>query len=220
MNETPCDSPKGKGPITWKYVLGAIMMFPAVLLIWVVIDLRFLRPGLVNIDVETTMDFLRRFGVPLLAVFVLFGGRWLFDFQAAYKRDQAWQQKNKQLKVIELAQATEKSRREYTLEVLGLGVTVEQYRQGKLWKVLQEGSAHASIREPDPKKYPWTVLDKVGQTGGRACDALENGADPSPMFWGVPTMYATGAIHNPKYQPSETDPMAGLAASAPSTGMA
>ena len=95
-----------------------------------IVIFRFLRPELAHIDVETTMDFLRRFCVLLLAVFVLFGGRWWFDFQAAQRREHAWQQKRKQLEEIELAQSTEKARREYTLEILGLDITVEQYRQG------------------------------------------------------------------------------------------
>lgn len=196
-------------PVAWKYVAGAVITFPFLLLLWVILDLRFLRPELINLDVETTMEFLRRFGVPLLVVVVLFGGKWIFDALAADQRKQTWMEKTRQLEKQALVQAKGKAQREYTLEVLGLGITVEQYRQGKLWKVLQEGGAHASIREPDPKKYPWTDFDKIGQTGGRACDSLENGADRSPMFWGVPTMYAGGAIHNPKHQPSAVNPMSG-----------
>jgi hypothetical protein len=217
---TSLESADIKSPVTWKYVLGAVITFPFLLLLWVVLDLRFLRPELVNFDVEATMDFLRRFGVPLLAVVVLFGGKWIFDTHAADERKQAWIQRSRQLEKQMLAQAAEKAQREYMLEVLGLGVTVEKYRQGKLWKVLQDGGAYASIRDPDPKNYPWTRTDKIGQTGGRACDSLENGADRSPMFWGVPTMYAGGAIHNPKHQPSAVNPMSGLAASAVGTGMA
>lgn len=220
MSETSLKCAYIKAPAAWKYVLGAIIAFPFLLLLWVILDLRFLSPELVNIDVETTMDVIRRFGVPLFAVVVLFGCKWLYDMHIASGREHEWEEKTRQLNEQTLAQATEKAQREYTLEVLGLGITVEQYRQGKLWKVLQEGGPHTTIRETDPEKYPWTDLDKMGQTGGRACDALENGADPSPMFWGVPTMYAGGAIHNPKYQPSEREPMAGLAASASGTGMA
>lgn len=219
MNIASSDIPHSK-PITWKYVLGAIVAFPFFLLVWVILDLRYLRPELINLDVETTMEFLRRFAVPLLAVLILFGGKWLFDTYTACERKQAWEEKTKQLKEKELEQASDKAQREYVLEVLGLGVTVEKYRQGKLWNVLQGGNAYTTIRESDPKKYPWTDFDKIGQTGSRACDALENGADPSPMFWGVPTMYAGGPNSNPEIQPSESNPMAGLASSAAGTGMA
>lgn len=167
------------------------------------------------------MDKIRWFGVPLIVALVLFGGKWLLDANAAHLRDRAWQKKTQKLKEQEaLATNSQQSKREYTLEVLGLGITVEKYRQGKLWQILHQGGPHASIREADPKKYPWTDFDKMGQTGGRACDALENGADPSPMFWGVPTMYAGGPMQDPEEQPSDISPMAGLAASAEGTGMA
>jgi hypothetical protein len=158
--------------------------------------------------------------VPLLVVAALFGGKWTKDSFAANAREQEWQQKTQQLKDHEAAARTDKARREYVLEVLGLGVTYEKYRQGKLWTALQQGSPHTSIRERDPKKYDWAGTDKYGNSGSRSLDALENGVDPSPMFWGVPSMYAGGPIENPAYQPSDIRPKAGLAANAESTGMA
>lgn len=212
---------KSKPLRAWKYVLGAVITFPIVFLLWVVFDLRVLRPELANIDVGTTMDKIRWFGIPLLAVTILFGGKSLVDLYDAHVRRSEWQVKVQQLKEQEARdRISEQSRREYVLEVLSVGITVEQYRQGKLWHALQQGGPLSSIRESDPKKYPWAELDKLGQTGGRACDALENGADHSPMFWGVPSMYAGGPIENPLYKPKENWPMPGLAASADGTGMA
>lgn len=207
-------------PKAWKYILGAVSAFPFLFLLWLVFDFRVWHPELANVNVETTMDRVRWFGVPLLAVAVLFGGKWIKDSFAANAREQAWQQKTQQFKEHEAAARTEKARREYVLEVLGLGITYEKYRQGKLWDALQRGNPHASIRERDPKKYEWADTDKIGVSGGRACDALENGAEPSPMFWGVPTMYAGAPIEYLPYQPSEISPESGLAASAEGTGMA
>jgi hypothetical protein len=158
--------------------------------------------------------------VPLLTAAVLFGGKWTKDTFAANARGHEWEQKTQQLKEQEAAASSEQARREYVLEVLGMGVTYEKYRQGKLWNALQQGSPHTSIRERDPKKYEWSSIDKTGDTGSRSCDALENGAGPSPMYWGAPTMYAGSPIADPTQQPSEIDPMAGLAASAEGTGMA
>ena len=166
------------------------------------------------------MDRVRWFGVPLLAVVVLFGGKWIKDSFAAHAREREWQQKTQQLKDQEAAARTEKARREYVLEVLGLGVTYEKYRQGKLWDALQQGNAHTSIRERDPKKYEWAGTDKYGNSGSRALDALENGAERSPMFWGAPTMYAGAPIENPARQPSAIRPIAGLGGGAENTGMA
>jgi hypothetical protein len=171
------------------------------------------------IDMDNRMNERRWIWMTLLSVIALVGGRWLFGEHAASGRERDWQRKTQQLKLLE-AGTSEQSRREYVLEVLGLGITVEKYRQGKLWHALQQGGPYTSIREPDPKKYPWTGFDKMGQTGSRACDALENGANSSPMFWGVPSMYAGSSVENPKDQPSEVSPMSGLAASAEGTGMA
>lgn len=166
------------------------------------------------------MDRLRWFGVPLVAVILLFGGKWLYSSFAANAREREWQEKNQQLKQLEAVAHTEKARREYVLEVIGLGVSYEKYRQGKLWDALQGGTPFTSIREQDPNKYEWARFDKIGVSGSRACDALENGANLSPMFWGVPTFYAGAPIADPARQPSEIRPMAGLANSAEGTGMA
>ena len=209
-----------KRPVTWKYVAGVVITFPCMFVLWLIFDFRVLHPELEKVDVETTMDKLRWFGVPLVAVILLFGGRWLYSSFAADARAREWKQKMQQLQEQEAAIRTEKARREYVLEVVSLGVTYEKYRQGKLWDILQTGTPFATIREQDPKKYKWTDIDKIGVSGGRACDALENGAESSPMFWGVPTFYAGGPIEDPGYHPSEIDPMAGLAASAEGTGMA
>ena len=95
---SPFESADIKLPVAWKYVLGAVIAFPILLMLWVILDLRFLRPELVNLDVETTMEFLRRFGVPLLAVVVLFGGKWIFDTLAANERKQTWLEKQQNLR--------------------------------------------------------------------------------------------------------------------------
>lgn len=209
-----------KRPRVGKYILGAVIAFFFLLVLWLLFDFLVWQPEPVDGGVETTMNKLRWFGVPLLVVAILFGGKWTKDSLAANAREQEWQQKSQRLKEQEAAARAEQARREYVLEVLGLGVTYEKYRQGKLWNALQQGSFHTSLREPDPRKYSWSATDKIGDSGSRACDALENGADSSPMFWGVPSIYASRSIENPAYLPSDIDPMAGLAASAAGTGMA
>lgn len=166
------------------------------------------------------MDRIRWFSVPLVATVVLLGCIWLIASLKASARSREWQHRAELLKAQEAEAKTAQAHGEYVLEVIGLGVTVEKYRQGKLWDVLQKGTPFTSIREQDPKKYEWSVFDKHGVSGGRACDALENGAGNSPMFWGVPTFYAGSPVRDPAEQPSEIRPMAGLAASAEGTGMA
>ncbi|UVW28779.1 DUF2875 family protein [Massilia sp. H6] len=209
-----------KRPKPWRYLAGAVLAYPLLLVLWVIFDFRVLNPELMTVDVETTMDKIRWFGVPLAVVAFLFGGSWLVASFKADARETEWQQKTQQLKAHEAAANTEPARREYVLEVIGLGVTVEKYRQGKLWEALQTGTPLSSIREPDPNKYEWSKFDKKGVAGSRAYDALENGAAASPMYWGAPSFYAGSPILDPAEQPSEIRPMAGLASGAETTGMA
>jgi hypothetical protein len=166
------------------------------------------------------MKSLKRFRVPVLAILLLLGGRWLLDSFGALLRDRERDEKSHHVSEIETANhASLKARREYVLEIIGLGVTYEKYRQGKLWDALQQGGAYTTIRETDPKKYPWTAMDKIGQSGNRACDALENGAKGSPMHWGVPSFYASSPIASLADPSSKHGPIGGLGESAETTGM-
>jgi hypothetical protein len=80
--------------------------------------------------------------------------------------------------------------REYVLEIMGMGVTLDKYRQGKLWDAIQQGDRYSTIREQDPNKYPWSANDKDGLGGKRFDDALENGFKRSLMYWGLPSFFA------------------------------
>lgn len=80
--------------------------------------------------------------------------------------------------------------REYVLEIMGMGVTLDKFRQGKLWDAISQGDRFSTVREQDPHKYLWTGLDKDGLGGKRIDDALENGFKPSLMYWGVPSFFA------------------------------
>lgn len=113
---------------------------------------------------------------------------------------------------------TEQGRREYVLEVINLGVTFDKYRQGKLWDALQSGHPYASLREQDPKKYPWADTDKIGLSGGRSCDALLNGAGYSVTDWGTPVFNARPP-NKGAHQDSPLSPDMGLANSADGEGM-
>ena len=78
----------------------------------------------------------------------------------------------------------------YVLEVIGLGVSLDKHRQGKLWDALQKGHPFATIREMDPNKYPYKSSDKLGYEGGASASALENGVGGLPMYWAAPSFYA------------------------------
>ena len=159
------------------------------------------------------MIMLRWLGISIVVIILFAGWLWLGAASKSQAREIASQLQAQQPK------KTVGPRQEYVLEVIGLGVTLDKYRQGKLWEALQKGSAYTSIREQDPMKYPWKGMDKDGQGGGRACDALENGVNFTPMYWGLPSFYAGSPILDPDEQPSLYEPMAGLVAGASTIGL-
>ncbi|MYM93396.1 type VI lipase adapter Tla3 domain-containing protein [Duganella vulcania] len=133
------------------------------------------------------------------------------------------QAREKQLKTIVSAQRAGSAgqvRQEYVLEVIGLGVTLDKYRQGKLWDVLQRGSPYVTVREQDVNKYPWSARDKNGTNGGRGGDTLENGAQYTPMYYGVPVFNAEPLALDPTMTDKENAPVIGLAEGAVVSGMA
>ncbi|HEY0060501.1 MAG TPA: DUF2875 family protein [Telluria sp.] len=116
--------------------------------------------------------------------------------------------------------ASAQYKRDYVLEVIGLGVTLDKYRQGALWSALQKGNPFVTVREQDKDKYAWSEAEKSGISGGRGGDSLENGAQYTPMYYGVPVFNAEPPVHNPRLADTEDEPLVGLAGSAISSGMA
>ena len=120
---------------------------------------------------------------------------------------------------VQLATPTEQEKREYVLEVIGLGVTLDKYRQGKLWEALQKGNAYASIREQDKEKYPWDAMERSGMSGSRGGDALENGAKYIPMYFGVPVFNAEPPVFNSRMVDKPDAPLIGLTGGAAPSGL-
>ena len=172
-------------PRLWKYLLWSLIAIAVLVPLCAVVSGYVLvasRPELVEND-----DVIRRLlawsvALPVIAVGLFGGWRW----HMASSQAQAAQAPVQQAAAAAQATAGEQARREYVLEVISLGVTLDKYRQGKLWDALSKGHSKASIREQDPKKYPWAANDKDGQEGGRLSDTLENGAKSLPMYWGMP----------------------------------
>lgn len=153
-----------------------------------------------------------------LGVVLVLGGRWLLATRETDIRTaQAQAAASKAREQLEAAR-TEQGRREYVLEVVNLGVTLDKYRQGKLWDALQSGNPYTSLREHDPKKYPWADTDKLGMSGGRSGDTLENGAGYTVTEWGTPVFNARPPDMS-KYANDPLIPGIGVAASTESSGM-
>ncbi|WP_167758766.1 type VI lipase adapter Tla3 domain-containing protein [Zemynaea arenosa] len=154
-----------------------------------------------------------------LGIGALLGGRWLLAARETSTRQAQAAAAAEAMRLQRSLAHTENGRREYVLEVISLGVTLDKYRQGKLWDVLQTATPYTSIREQDPKKYPWLNNDKLGTSGSRSGDTLENGAAYTLSEWGVPVFNARPPSMSDD-QDGPQSPDMGLANSAVSSGMA
>lgn len=204
-----------QSPKLWKYLVGALILLIAIVPLWVAVVMVFLQPESLMMQEQAMSNRLLWWVAgPVLVVALCFGARWTLASKNAQGVHGEVRMQTQQIV------APDQSKREYMLEVIGLGVTLDKYRQGALWEALQEGSAFVTIREQDVKKYPWSDRDKDGIAGGRGGDSLENGAQYTPMYFGVPVFNAEPPVHNARMSDTPDEPLVGLAGSAVSSGMA
>jgi hypothetical protein len=203
-------------PSQWKYPLIALLVL---ILLSTLFVARLIQPESFIPEQEQSMNTTWILPVikwavllPVGVVALLFGARWTMASKNVQTKDP--QSQTQQVAV------SDQAKREYVLEVIGLGVTLDKYRQGKLWEALQAGAPQTTIREQDKQKYEWSAQDKKGLGGGRGGDSLENGAQYTPMYYGVPVFAAEGPILNPARAEKPTSPLMGLAGGAISSGMA
>ena len=157
-------------------------------------------------------------GVPLVGVLLVLLAQWGLTV-IAVARGEA---KAEARQVAEQHNATNlagQSPREYVLEVIGLGVSLDKHRQGRLWDALQKGNPFTTIREMDPQKYPYSADDKLGEEGGADASTLENGIRGLPMYWPAPSFYATEPSQDSDRPPSDKDPVIGIVAGTDSNGL-
>lgn len=197
------------------YVAGAVLALVILIPVWTVFVMTIIEPASLTIGEQAMGNRILWWVLgPAVLVATLFGTHWV---KAAKTEKPAQRGDASQAQTASL---NEQQRREYVLEVIGLGVTLDKYRQGKLWEALQAGKPHASIREQDPGKYPWSALDKDGISGERGGDSLENGASFTPMYFAVPVFNAEPEAHNFGRSDRPESPTPGLAGGAIGAGMA
>ena len=158
-------------PKLWKYLLAALTALILLIPAWTLFVMLVIQPSTLMQEQTLGKQLLWWVAGPVIVVACLAGWRW----QVASSQVQP-ARVAQQIPTAQAQAAAEQARREYVLEVISLGVTLDKYRQGKLWEALSKGHAFASIREQDPMKYPWSAGDKEAQEGSRSGDALENGA--------------------------------------------
>lgn len=198
----------------FRYLLGAVVALAILVPLWTVFVMAVWQPErLIMQEQNMSNRLLWWVAGPVLIVALFTGLHWTTALHKRTGQDQQLQEKARPLARNDHAQ------REYVLEVIGLGVTLDRHRQGALWDALQAGSAHVTIREQDKEKYPWSGQDKAGISGGRGGDSLENGVQYTPMYYGVPVFNAEPPVLN-ALADKPNDPLSGLVGGASSSGLA
>lgn len=100
--------------------------------------------------------------------------------------------------------------KEYILEVIGMGVTLDKYRQGALWDAIAKGSPYSTIRDMDPKNYPWDAGDQMNQSGSREGASLDNAILDIPRYWGIPAFNAAPRDVGEESEDRPDRPQAGI----------
>jgi hypothetical protein len=117
-----------------------------------------------------------------------------------------------------MPQPWQRSPREYVLEVIGLGVSLDKHRQGKLWDALQKGHPFGTIREQDPEKYPGPGATSLQQKAAPRLGPGERHSRPANVL-ACPIVFASEPSEDRDWPPSEADPAIGIVAATDSNGL-
>ena len=217
----PSSTPTAQPPKLWRYLLWSALAAIILIPLWLVALWAMQPEFMTNAETSMTQRTLSWLGLPIMAVLLMASGMWM-NASAQARQAQAPKAAPTQSEVpAPQVDPAEQARREYVLEIIGMGMTLDKYRQGKLWDALRQGHAFGSIREQDPKKYPWSADDKEGEEGGRTSSTLENGIAKLPMYWPAPSFYADSAVIDPAARGKAADsPISGMVSSADSNGLA
>ena len=182
-------------PRLWPFLLGLLILIP----LWVValhlwIKPAALQPGRVEWGRSLALFLLP----PILTLGSVFGA---WCGLVAHRRNQAQQDYSAGLQEVERQRKEEEVRalnehedRQFTLEVLGLGLSVEKFRQSGVWEAIAKAGG-AFILPTDPKSYAWSERQKIDQSDKRSSDALEHSAGYFIEKWVIPAFSATASAH-------------------------
>ena len=207
-----------KPPKLWRYLLWSTLALIILIPLWLYALWWMQVQFMTNPETSMMQRTLGWLGLPIAAVVLLATGIWM-NASAQSRQAEAAKPVAQSGAPAPQIDPAEQARREYVLEIIGMGVTLDKYRQGKLWEALQQGHPFGSIREQDPQKYPWSRDDKYGQIGGRVATTLENGIGRLPKYWPAPSFFAGDPVSDPDSPVSETNPYEGVVASTDSNGL-
>ena len=195
----PATIPRAR-PRLWPFLLAFIILAA----LWVLALEVLMHPtALATVSTPPLQRLLYWLLPPLLLVGGFYGFRWgqrAVQIHRAQATEQAEQQAKADLQKAEAAAAqAQKDHDHYSLEIYGLGLSVEKFRQNTIWEALHKATT-SSILPSDPKAYPWSEQEKMSSSGKRASDAYIAAIQDFPEKWELPFLLGgppLGNLENP-----------------------
>jgi hypothetical protein len=179
-------------PRFWPWLLLLIASFT----IWVVMVEAVIRPPSLILESSPMMQRLSWwFLPPITLVLTLFSGLWLFSSAKVAAAEQLQQQaqskEEAQRTAAALAAAQAKEKRQFSLEIRGLGVTIDRYRQMDIWKRLDKTNHPLkSMLSQNPDDYPWSEVERRLIHAKRLNDTFANALLYWVERWPIPVLVA------------------------------
>ena len=191
-----------RGPRIFRHLIALVLLLP----LWVVILELGIPPK--SFDRAPSRTLLAWYLLPPLLLVV--GSYALLRFQHTTKvRAVQAQQKDEQQAALA---ARERQKQEaaskagasfahecFTLEVMGVGLSLEKNRNAQVWDRLVETSHQASILPANPKAYPWSKTEKYEIFKKRCQDALAQAGDWFTENWEMPLFLVGPELRNTEY---------------------
>ena len=87
----------------------------------------------------------------------------------------------------------------FSLEVKGVGLSLEKNRNAQVWDRMEEIHHEGSILPTDPKVYPWSRREKYQNFQKRSQDALAQAGDWFTEHWEMPVFLVGPELKNAEY---------------------
>ena len=126
---------------------------------------------------------------PLVVVAFAFYTHWVYGSSKMYYAELG---AKAQQQADEAAAVAAKAHQQFALEIRGLGVTVDKYRQANLLKRIdqQVSTPYQSIMSQNPEDYTWSVLTRSQQDDIREGNAFEAALTNFVERWPIPVVVA------------------------------
>ena len=188
-----------KTPRPWCYAVAFLLLVA----LWVVALELWIKPPFLAVPGAAAPRRLNLFLLPpLLTVLTA------YLLRVAYVRRELgrWEEEAIAMRVKEdslrreegVRQAAIRERKQFTLEILSLGLAVEYLRHAQIWEEIQSQERNALILSPDPEDYPSAREDKEKSQRERETEVMEHVLDWLTEEWAIPTFLAGPTLHNPR----------------------